>query len=112
LLIAISLLVRALFGVSSMACPISEYSLPVNRTLQDAAGDQLAGQPSMLGPLQAVANVCTSGACPTVYMSASGRLVVQGYAVSAEHAGVELPDGEMLVEIPLALLTEAARNLS
>ncbi|MGW4944211.1 hypothetical protein ACWEOZ_21795 [Actinoplanes sp. NPDC004185] len=84
----------------------------MNRTLPDVGGDQLGGQEPALTPLRAVANVCTAGSCPTVYTSGSGTLVVQGYAVSAERAGVELPDGEILVEIPLALLTEAARNLS
>jgi hypothetical protein len=38
--------------------------------------------------------------------------VVQGYTVSAERAGINLPDGEMLVEIPLDLLAEALQNLS
>jgi hypothetical protein len=61
--------------------------------------------------LQPVANICTSGSCPTVYRSATGTFVVQGYAVSAERAGVELPDGEFLVEIPAELLAEAARSL-
>lgn len=45
-------------------------------------------------------------------MSGAGTLVVQGYAVSGELAGVDLPAGESLVEIPLHLLTEAVRNLT
>lgn len=68
-----------------------------------------------LGPLRSVANKCNAGQCPTVYVSGSGdsaTLVVQGFAVPAERAGITVPDGEMLVEIPLDLLTEAARNLS
>lgn len=69
------------------------------------------GQPT-LAPLQPVANRCTSGTCPTVYKSASGSLVVQGYSVSPERAGIAVPDGETLVEIPRELLTEALRNLS
>lgn len=68
------------------------------------------GQP--LAPLRTVANKCNAGQCPTVYVSGSGTLVVQGYAVPAERAGIQVPEGEMLVEIPLDLLTEAARNLS
>jgi hypothetical protein len=60
-----------------------------------------------------VATSCSAGQCPTVYAGAdSGSLVVQGYAVSAELAGIDVPDGEMLVEIPLELLAEAARKLS
>jgi len=68
-----------------------------------------------LAPLRTVANMCNAGSCPTVYVSGAGdsaRLVVQGYAVPADRAGIAVPDGEMLVEIPLDLLTEAARNLS
>ncbi|GAA3928032.1 hypothetical protein [Actinoplanes auranticolor] len=84
----------------------------MNKTFLDAGGDQPDARQSTFAPLRPVANLCTAGSCPTVYASESGTLVVQGYAVSAERAGVELPDGEILVEIPLALLTEAARNLS
>jgi hypothetical protein len=64
-----------------------------------------------LTPLRPIANLCTSGACPTVYQSASGGLVVQGYIVSADDAGVDLSEGESLVEVPAALLAEALRNL-
>jgi hypothetical protein len=46
-----------------------------------------------------------------VYQSATGGLLVQGFSVSGEQAGVELPPGESLVEIPVALLAEALRNL-
>ena len=56
--------------------------------------------------------MCTAGNCPTVYVSGTGSLVVQGYALSADHAGVQLPAGENLVEIPVDLLMEAVRNLS
>jgi hypothetical protein len=37
---------------------------------------------------------------------------VQGYTVSAATVGLDLPDGERLVEIPAELLAEAARLLS
>lgn len=76
------------------------------------------GQPSpgaepTLGPLKPVANLCTSGSCPTVYTAESGAsLVIQGYRVSAEQAGVDLPEGEFLVQIPVELLLEAARNIA
>jgi hypothetical protein len=58
-----------------------------------------------------VTTYCTSNTCPTVYKSDQGTLVVQGYTMSAERAGMDLPDGEMLVEIPAELLREAARLL-
>jgi len=65
-----------------------------------------------IAPLRAVANKCTAGSCPTVYEGRSGTLVVQGFAVSAERAGIDVPEGELLVEIPFDLLVEAARNLT
>lgn len=64
--------------------------------------------------LRAVANLCTSGNCPTVYVDEAktgpATAVVQGYVVPAGQAGVELPDGEVLVRVPFDLLTEAVRN--
>ena len=63
--------------------------------------------------LQTVANICASGSCPTIYAEpSSGTLIVQGFTVSAEHRGIDLPEGESLVEIPKELLAEALRNLS
>jgi len=59
-----------------------------------------------------VANLCSSGACPTVYEVSPTTVVVQGFTVRAEQAGVEVPEGETLVEIPRELLLEAVRNLS
>jgi hypothetical protein len=64
------------------------------------------------GPLRVVANMCNSGACPTVYETGSGTVVVQGFAVAATRAGIDVPDGEALVEIPVELLAEALRHLS
>lgn len=58
-----------------------------------------------------MANRCTSGACPTVYVDDAGAAVVQGYVVSAEDVGIDVPDGVTLVEIPFGLLPEAVRNL-
>ncbi|AGL20798.1 hypothetical protein L083_7288 [Actinoplanes sp. N902-109] len=37
--------------------------------------------------------------------------MIQGYLVSAEEAQVEVPAGECLVAIPVALLAEALLNL-
>jgi hypothetical protein len=62
--------------------------------------------------LELVLTLCGSNTCPTIYKSAEGTLVVQGYSVSAQHAGVDLPAGEQLVEIPLELLAEAARLMA
>ncbi|GIF52672.1 hypothetical protein DFJ67_5893 [Asanoa ferruginea] len=62
--------------------------------------------------LTTISASCTGGSCPTIYQSDRGTLVVQGYAVSAARAGVNLPTGELLVEIPVELLTNAARNVS
>ncbi|NMO53149.1 hypothetical protein HH310_18370 [Actinoplanes sp. TBRC 11911] len=61
---------------------------------------------------RAVANICNTGACPTVYESGPASVVVQGFKVSADRVGIDLPDGETLVEIPRELLAEALRNLS
>jgi hypothetical protein len=61
--------------------------------------------------LEIVTTYCGSNTCPTVYRSDKGTLVVQGYTVTGERAGVDLPDGEMLVEIPAELLREAVRLL-
>lgn len=62
--------------------------------------------------LRLLASICDTGSCPTIYRSDHGTLVVQGYAVSADRAGVSLPDGELLVEIPADLLTAAVRAMS
>jgi hypothetical protein len=59
--------------------------------------------------LELVATLCGGGHCPTVYRTNRGTLVVQGYAVTAEMAGVDLSPGELLVEIPAGLL-HAARD--
>jgi hypothetical protein len=58
--------------------------------------------------LELITTLCGGGHCPTVYRTNRGTLVVQGYAVTAETAGIDLPPGELLVEIPADLL-EAAR---
>jgi hypothetical protein len=57
--------------------------------------------------LESIAFSCTSGTCPTVYRTDRGTLVVQGYAVDPAQAGVQIPEGERLVEIPIDLLLSA-----
>ncbi|MDR7276062.1 hypothetical protein [Catenuloplanes atrovinosus] len=55
---------------------------------------------------------CGTGSCPTVYEGDPGKIVVQGYIVSAADAGITLPAGEMLVEVPRRLLIDALRTIS
>jgi hypothetical protein len=62
--------------------------------------------PAALG-LELLSKLCSGGHCPTVYRTNRGTLVVQGYAVTAREAGLDLPPGELLVEIPADLLQEA-----
>ena len=62
--------------------------------------------------LEPVASRCAAGDCPTVYRSSRGTLVVQGYAVTPNDAGITVPSGELLVEIPPELLAAAVQNLS
>jgi hypothetical protein len=62
--------------------------------------------------LKLVKQLCTGGSCPTVYLTDRDTYVVQGYTVPAETAGLEVPAGEQLVEIPAALLAEALKAMS
>ena len=57
--------------------------------------------------LTLVTTLCGGGTCPTVYRTDRGTLVIQGYTVTAEHANIDLPAGEQLVEIPAELLAAA-----
>jgi hypothetical protein len=54
--------------------------------------------------LRIIATLCGPGSCPTVYRTDRGTLVIQGSPVSAEVAGIDLPDDEILVEIPEDLI--------
>jgi hypothetical protein len=56
--------------------------------------------------LKLIATLCGTGSCPTVYRTDRGTIVVQGPVISAYDAGIEIPDDEMLIEIPAALLDE------
>lgn len=62
--------------------------------------------------LTRVAKICPADDCPTVYVTNRGTVVVQGYVVDSDEAGLRLPDGERLVEIPPELLATAARVVS
>lgn len=57
--------------------------------------------------LTKIAGACENGNCPTVYRTARGSFAVQG----ATLAGVPVPDGEQIVEIPEALLRDAVMAL-
>src|SRR5262245_29524642 len=61
--------------------------------------------------LDLVVRQCNSGACPTVYRTNRGTLVVQGNKLGPAEAGVTVPDGEGMVEIPAELLIEFARKV-
>ncbi|AEH11757.1 MULTISPECIES: hypothetical protein [Protofrankia] len=49
-----------------------------------------------------------SGSCPTVYQEGPDTVLVQGYVVDSGH---DVPDGESMVRIPVALLRQAAQAL-
>ena len=59
--------------------------------------------------LTVLTSLCGGGSCPTVYRTDRGTLVVQGYTVTPATAGLEVPAGEQLVEIPADLLAAAMR---
>jgi len=60
--------------------------------------------------LKIVTSLCGSGTCPTIYESDRGTLIIQGYPVDAAQAGVTVPAGESLVEIPAELLAKLSRS--
>ena len=61
--------------------------------------------------LEVLAGQCGGGSCPTVYGTDRETVVVQGYVVNGGDAGVEVPDGEHLVEIPTEILLAAADRI-
>lgn len=61
--------------------------------------------------LRRIAGTCHEGTCPTVYLSDTGSVVVQGYTVR-QAEGLTLADGEQAVEIPADLLRAALKGLS
>ena len=72
-----------------------------------SGGGNTSAGPNEKLSLEAVALSCASGTCQTVYRTNRGTFVVQGYQLSSVEAGVNLPEGEMLVEIPAELLSQA-----
>ncbi|MBB2940310.1 hypothetical protein FB565_000014 [Actinoplanes lutulentus] len=59
--------------------------------------------------LTLLTSLCGTGSCPTVYRTDRGTVVVQGYSIAPESAGINVPAGEQLVEIPADLLAAAMR---
>jgi hypothetical protein len=59
-------------------------------------------------PLAVLAS-CSGGHCPTIFSTGRGTVIVQGNIVNPQAAGVEVPDGEQLVEVPHDLLVRAMR---
>lgn len=57
--------------------------------------------------LTLVTSLCGNGSCPTVYKTDRGTLVIQGYTVTPQTVGIDVPSGEQLVEIPADLLAAA-----
>ena len=57
--------------------------------------------------LTLLTSLCGSGTCPTVYRTDKGTLLVQGYTVTPQTVGIDVPPGEQLVEIPADLLAAA-----
>jgi hypothetical protein len=58
-------------------------------------------------PLEVMARMChTDSCCPTIYRTARGSLLVQGFVVDDQPAlrDLGLPPGEAVVEVPLELL--------
>ena len=54
---------------------------------------------------------CGGGHCPAVYGTEHETVVVQGYVVNGADAGIEVPDGERVVEIPVDILLAAADKI-
>lgn len=50
---------------------------------------------------------CGNGPCPAVYETENKTIVVQGFTVNPAKAEMELPPGEMMVEIPRYVLERA-----
>jgi len=63
-------------------------------------------------PLVIVGVTCGAQACPTIYRTSSGTLLVQGKTIDPAVLGVDLPPGEAMVEIPAQLLAEFAAALA
>ncbi|SES04007.1 hypothetical protein SAMN05216188_12055 [Lentzea xinjiangensis] len=50
---------------------------------------------------------CGNGPCPAVYETENDTIVIQGFSVDTDRAGLEVPPGESAVEIPRYILERA-----
>jgi hypothetical protein len=65
--------------------------------------------------VEIAASTCGGGpSCPTVHATDRGTIAVQGYVIDDPEAlsVLELPPGEGVVEIPVALLLASAASVS
>lgn len=74
----------------------------MNFTHKESPAADAAGAPT--SDWKIITSLCGGGTCPTIYESDRGTLIIQGYPVDPARAGVSVPDGESLVEIPAELL--------
>lgn len=81
---------------------VIEYSASVHDDHRSPAAADVSGSVT----LRRLVVRCGGGDCPTVYETDRGTLVVQGYVVQPNEAGLTLPPGEQLVEVPIALLQD------
>jgi hypothetical protein len=49
---------------------------------------------------------CSTGPCPAVYETENQTFVIQGFEVDPAKAGITLPPGELMVEIPRYVLEQ------
>jgi hypothetical protein len=62
--------------------------------------------------LQPLVAPCATGECPTIFQADRGTLVLQRYVFNPDDAGAEVPPGEQMIEVPVALLAKYARMTS
>ena len=74
----------------------------------DLQGASSSASLSSTVTLQRIAG-CGAGDCPTVYKTDRDTFVVQGYRFEPAQAGVDVPEGEQMVEIPTSLVTDLLR---
>jgi hypothetical protein len=99
--------------------PYPEYSIrPLTcsellrtvRVVRPLRGDGAGRKGMVMDPMRltkiAGGDDCRDGDCPAVYRTDHGTIAVQGGRIA-----LPTPDYEAIVEIPLALLTEAVRAL-
>lgn len=87
---------------------LKEYSAVVNNDLTTTPG---ATTPTPAVTLELVAGRCDAGECPTVYRTGRDTFVIQGFTFEPAKAGMAVPDGEGMVEIPAQLLKDLAVTL-